>query len=189
MGFWNNSEQEDPKRNFRFELMVNPSGGDKILTYAVKKVSKPSFTIQESSHKWLNHTYYYPGRLEWNTISFSIVDPGGSSDQTGVLAKFIEESGYSPASSETYTKTMSKKKSVGALGTVTIKQIDSDGNAMEKWELHNAWIKDIKFGDLDYESDDLTEITVELRYDHAVLKYGGTKGSTPPQQGLTPKKG
>ena len=166
MGFWNDSEQADPKRNFRFELMINSSQGT-VVTYAVKKVSKPSFTIQESSHKWLNHTYYYPGRLEWNTISFSLVDPGGEEDMTGTVAGFVEASGYSPASSADYTKTMSKQKATAALGQIKIKQIDSDGN---------AFIKDIKFGELDYESDDLTEITVEVRYDNAKVETGkGTK--------------
>lgn len=171
MGFWNDSESEDPKRNFRFELMIN-GDGNKILTYAVKKVSKPSFTIQESSHKWLNHTYYYPGRLEWNTITFSLVDPGGDDDMTGSLTSFVEASGYSPASDASYTKTMSKAKSVAALGEIKIKQINAEGQAMEVWTLHNAFIKDLKFGDLDYESDDLTEITVEVRYDHAVCQSG-----------------
>ena len=177
MAFWNSSDQEDPKRNFRFELMINSTEGT-VLTYTVKKVSKPSFTIQESSHKWLNHTYYYPGRLEWNTITFSLVDPGGDNDMTGTLADFIEAAGYSPASDAGYTKTMSKKKSVEALGEIKIKQINSDGEAIEIWTLHNAFIKDLKFGELDYESDDLTEISVEVRYDHAMCQTG--KGAVTP---------
>ena len=38
--------------------------------------------------------------------------------------------------------------------------------------MHNAWVKDISFSELDYEGDDLTEITVKLRYDYAELNNG-----------------
>ena len=40
---------------------------------------------------------------------------------------------------------------------------------IEEWILYNAWVKEVKFGDLDYTSDDLTEITLTLRYDFAKL--------------------
>ena len=42
-------------------------------------------------------------------------------------------------------------------------------DVVEEWVLHGAWIKDVKYGDLSYEDDGMTEISVELRYDYAVL--------------------
>ena len=65
---------------------------------------------------------------------------------------------------------MSKSKATNALGRVQIEQIDADGNMIERWVLWNAWIKDVKFGDLDYDGDDLTDIEIELRYDWAYLE-------------------
>ena len=38
---------------------------------------------------------------------------------------------------------------------------------MEEWYLENCWVKEVNFGDLDYESDDINEITVKVRYDFA----------------------
>ena len=67
---------------------------------------------------------------------------------------------------------MSKSKAKSALGKFEIVQIDSDGNHIETWELHNAWVKDAKFGDLAYDSDDLTEVELEIRYDFASFKKG-----------------
>ena len=48
-----------------------------------------------------------------------------------------------------------------------IQQIDADANIIEQWDLTNAWVKEVNFGDLDYESDDINEITVKMRYDFA----------------------
>ena len=91
-------------------------------------------------------------------------------DAAALVAAAIEESGYSPLTAPTDApKTMSKKKSVGALGELVIIQVDGDGNEIEKWTLVNAWIKDVKTGELDYESDDLVNVELEIRYDFAHL--------------------
>ena len=40
---------------------------------------------------------------------------------------------------------------------------------VEEWELINPFIKAINYGDLDYASDDLLEITLTVAYDSATL--------------------
>ena len=50
---------------------------------------------------------------------------------------------------------------------VTIEQIDEDGAILEKWNLQNAWVKELTWGELDYSSDELTECTIKFRYDFA----------------------
>jgi hypothetical protein len=174
MAFWSDGKAKEPKRGFRWILIM-----DGIETYTVKKVSKPSFSITESTHQYINHTYYYPGRVEWQTISLTLVDPVNP-DAAQSLVEIIRDSGYAPAATEEDYKTMSKSKSTGVLGEPIIRQIDSDGAMIEEWTLKNAWIKDVKFGDLDYSSDDLTEIEVEIRYDSASIATAnaGAKGSS-----------
>jgi hypothetical protein len=165
MAFWSDGKGHDPKRGFRFQLLNGA-----IPAYTIKKVSKPSFTVQESKHSFLNHTYYYPGRVEWNTVSVTLVDPVNP-DAAATLASVIREGGYSPLTSpEDTLSSTSKASASSALGLIQIQQLDASGKAVETWTLHNAWIKDVKFGELSYESDDLTEIEVEFRYDHASLE-------------------
>lgn len=171
MAFWSDASGYEPKRAYRWILYINGEDLDNIedLTipaYTIKKVSKPSFQVTESSHQFLNHTYYYPGRVEWSTISFTLVDPV-SPDAAEKLNKMISNAGYVPGGSPDDFETMSKSKSMKALGKVRISQLDADGIEVEEWTLHNAWIKDVKFGELDYSSDDMVETEVELRFDYA----------------------
>ena len=172
--FWTDGTAQDPKRAFRFIVNITPkAGGATLPAYTAKKVTKPSFSLAESEHMYLNHTFYYPGRLTWNTVTLTLVDPVNP-DAAESLVKIINEGGYSPADNSNDRTTMSKAKAKGALGKFEIQQIDAEGNPVETWELHNAWIKDAKFGDLAYDSDDLTEVELEIRYDFASFKKGTT---------------
>ena len=77
------------------------------------------------------------------------------------------------------TTTMSKAKATTALGQIQIQQIDGNGEAVETWTLWNAWIKDVKYGELDYDGDEMTDVEIELRYDWAYLETNrpGTQGT------------
>ena len=92
--FWQNPNLE-PKRAYKFVLSI-PGGapGVAIPKFLVKKVSKPAFSITESSHKFLNHTFYFPGKVEYETVSFTIVDVIGQEDGTAAVMKLFQAMGY-----------------------------------------------------------------------------------------------
>ena len=90
------------------------------------------------------------------------------------LTKILNNSGYViPATPGEDFVTISKSKAVSAIGSVIITQLDHNGLEIEKWTLYNAFISDVKYGDLSYEDDNLTEYSVSLRYDWA--EYEGIK--------------
>ena len=176
MPFWSTNFGEDttlkdPKRSFRFTVeftgIQDPLGNGATLWYA-KSVQKPSFSITTAEHKYLNHTFQYPGSVTWNECAITLVDPVNP-DMTATLSDIVVQSGYAPPTDATAEQmgTMSKAKSAGALGTVYITQIDSEGKPLETWTLWNAFITDLKYGDLSYGEDELTEMSVTLKYDWA----------------------
>ena len=177
MAFWSESGLE-PKRAYRFRVQIaemGAGGTDGGYMWYAKKVGKPTLSVTEHAHKYLNHTFYYPGKVEWTEITLSIVDPV-EPDMGATVADLLTQSGYvgpTQASDDSDFQTVSKSKSVTSLGNVVIEQIDSDGGVVEKWTLNNAWIKEIKWGELDYEGEDLTTIDVTLRYDWATLSDVG----------------
>tara|TARA_R110002020_G_scaffold52021_6_gene146723 strand:- start:2852 stop:3475 length:624 start_codon:yes stop_codon:yes gene_type:complete len=173
--FWTDNQFRDPKRAYRFVVQMTPGGASGTsVTWFVKKVGKPAVNVSESQHTYLNHTFYYPGRVSWNTINMTLVDPV-SPDATAIFMKYLQDSGYQPPSDQNTIQTLSKNKATGGLGVVSIQQIDGDGIVIEQWDLNNAWIKSVSLGDLDYESDALSMINLEIRYDWAELTvHGGT---------------
>ena len=176
--FWTDQGRADPKRNYRFKMTITGIAGDALIWYA-KKVSKPKFTITESVHTYLNHKFYYPGRVEWQEVTATLVDPVSPAVVQTIMAK-IEASGYGIPKNTSDLTSLSKASAVSQLLGVSIDQIDNVGNSVEHWELKNAWIKDFTFSDLDYESDDLSTIDVVFRYDWAEVDgiFGSTSGGT-----------
>lgn len=182
MTFWSaqyDVNSKDPKRGFRFKITFEGLNGAGDIVWFAKKVGKPSYTITESKHSYLNHNFYFPGRVEWDAISMTLVDPvsPGAVAQTNSL---VVASGYQIPGSPADLASMSKGKATAAIGVLVIEQIDSNDVVIERWELKNPFIKSVKFGELAYDNDDLSEIELELRYDWAVCEIGtGAEGAKP----------
>tara|TARA_R110000824_G_scaffold182493_4_gene363404 strand:+ start:565 stop:1164 length:600 start_codon:yes stop_codon:yes gene_type:complete len=181
MPFWTEAQDSttsEPKRKYRFTVafdgVTDPNGNGSVLWFA-KTVSKPSFQLSTTEHKYLNHTFYYPGSVTWQTISLTMVDPVDP-DMSITVARILEASGYSlpgNAVEQGSLATISKGQAVGALGVVTIVQYNALGEAIETWTLWNAFVTEAKFGDLEYGSDDLLQLDLTLQYDWARIEVEG----------------
>ena len=169
-GIWNDPGFE-PKRQYRWLFQLGKENED-VPAYICKAVTKPNFQVTEKEHVFLNHKFWYPGRVEWNEIEVTIVDPIGL-DASQALMRIVQESGYNdPDELDTSLDkaqlgTLSKKRSVDTLGDVMIQQLNSEGAIIETWNLKHAWIKKLDFGSLSYEDDALVEVKLTLRYDWA----------------------
>ena len=190
MAFWTKTGGDlvEPKRKFRFKvefmgLDSAKQGGTSTLWYA-KTAAKPSFQISAAEHKYLNHTFYYPGSVTWQDVAITLVDPTNP-DMAASLSAIVQAAGYSPPTDANDLSSMSKSSAAAALGTVNIHQLDADGGELESWTLQNAWITELKYGDLEYGGDDLTELSITLKYDWAVVKTANTEGSIATQLGGT----
>ncbi len=179
MAFWTQQGNKDPKRNFRFQIEFSnlnqtADAPENILWWA-KKVTKPNFTVAQSKHVYLGHTFHFPGKVEWQEIQMTLVDPADTVNKLDALEhlnKLFAASGYVLPATSAVTKTVSKEAFTSAVGKVIITQIDGDGVAVEKWECRNVFFTSIKFSDLDYENDDISTIDLTLRYDYATCEIG-----------------
>ena len=173
MPFWKDAQVADPKRSFRWVLQLGVAGLSENISYICKKVSKPQMTIGEAEHKYLNHTFYYPGSVTYEKCAVELVDPANP-HATAQLYKLIQDSGYQLPSNinddvgadSSMASTISKRLGTGAMNSAVIVMLDGDGNTIERTILQNPWISMVNFGgDLDYETEDLMTISMEIRFD------------------------
>ena len=164
---------KDPKRKFRFAIYMTGLGAtgaaDTTQVWFAKTATKPSFQVNAAEHKYLNHTFYYPGAITWQDVSITLVDPQ-SPDVAGAMGELMKNTKYAVPASAADLSTMTKSSASRALGMITIEQLDGDGKPVEQWTLNNAFITEMKFGDLAYGDDELTELSLSLKYDWATLE-------------------
>ena len=174
MAFWGqamDAQSRDPKRKFRWRVQIGDLVENGVVWYA-KTVDKPKMKISaDAQHKFLGHTFKFPGSVTWEDISVVLVDPAEAegADAAKKLLELVQGAGYKFPKTPDILETISKPKSVTSLGTIVITQIDGDNNAVEQWTLHNPFINAVDFDTLDYSSDDLSEITLGITYDWAEL--------------------
>jgi hypothetical protein len=167
-GFWS-SPTTEPKRKYRFTFDV--AG---LPVWTITKVGRPSFTVTETNHVFYNHRFSYPGRVEWDPVSFTIVDPINP-DAAGILMKMLYAAGYEFPDKQFGGNgynfgSINKVDSVDALNPVTITAFDGEGVSVEKWTLKNAFITKVDMGEYEYNSQDMVNSSITLRYDWATLE-------------------
>ena len=196
MSFWTDGSVE-PKRNYRYLVTftgptANASGPRTVLDsvgviWFAKNVTVPSFNVTSVTHDFLDNKYYYPGRVEWQTVSLTLVDPV-SPDAVEFVNEILTNTGYKikgkgaaaiSTSAGLGATTISKSGAIKAgLGNLTIDIINENGESLEQWKLQNPFIESAKFGDLDYTNDDLRTVELTIKYDWATCGVG-TSFSTP----------
>jgi len=168
----------DPKRSFRWLLTVGTTG---MPSWVVTKVSQPSFEVSEHEHQFINHKFYYPGRVTWSDVSFTLVDPV-SPDAALEFQQLLSKSGYAFPNDgvlDRNTDTPSKARARNALGVITLElygesDASSDdinhaaaGTKLGSWKLSNGWVKSVTHSELSYESEEFVNAEVTVRYDWA----------------------
>lgn len=171
--FWSDPKL-DPKRQYRFVVYVA-----NFDPFIAKTVKKPAFTVGVSRHQYLNHEFKYPTTVKWNDVTMTFADPANP-DVTQSFVNILKNSGYSYPVDPNNKQTVSRDKSVQALGNVVIQQIDAEGNPIEIWTLHNAFVSNVEFGSLSYSSEDMVEISATLVYDWADIVTTGIPYNTAP---------
>ena len=171
MAFWSQATLE-PKRKFRWLLYW--AG---VPQFIIKSVKKPSYNVATTQHQYLNYEFYYPGRVTWQDVTITLVDPV-TPDSTASLYRILENSGYVVPTNynEDVAKTVSKGQMVEALGNeIELVQLHSDGEReLEKWVIKNPLITSVDFDTVDYSSDEMLNISVTIKYDFAYLENLGT---------------
>lgn len=150
----------EPLRKNRF-LMRFPSDLG-IQEWWVASASRPSWEVGSTEIPFLNTSTYVAGRYKWDTINVQLRDPIGPSASQAVME-------WVRLVSESVTGRMGY--AVGYKRDIMLECLDPTGTAVQLWVLKNCFPTNAKFGDLAYNSEDLSTIDLTLRPDYCILVY------------------
>lgn len=147
----------EPKIKSRFMMNI-----DGIPAYTIKTANRPQITFEEVQLDHINVRRFVKGKGVWQTLQITLYDPIVPSAAQSVM-EWVRLSHESVTGRDGYSDFYKKDITFNVLGPV--------GDIIEEWKLKGAWIQDAQFGDVDFTSSDVLDVTLTLRYDYAILQF------------------
>ena len=155
--FWNRAYSWEPKKQHQFIMAV-----DGIPAYLIKSAAKPSIANGEIALDHINVQRYVKGKSVWSTLAISLYDPIVPSAAQAVM-EWIRLHHESATGRDGYSSFYKKE--------IKLRQLSPLGEIIEEWILHGTYITDANFGSLAWETEDIVNIELTLRYDWAFLNF------------------
>ena len=152
--------QYEPKKKNRWLLRFPADLG--IQEWWLASASRPSITQNEVEIPFLNTSTWVIGRFTWESISVTFRDPIGPSAAQAIM-EWVRLHHESVTGRDGYSDFYKKDITFNVLGPV--------GDKVEEWTLKGAFIQAATFSDMDYSATNVSDISLTLRYDYAILQF------------------
>ena len=147
----------EPKLKNRFIMQI-----DGIPAFLVKTMARPSVQFEAVTLDHINVKRYVKGKATWQPISITLYDPIVPSGAQSVI-EWIRLHHESVTGRDGYSDFYKKDITFNVLGPV--------GDKVEEWTLKGAFIQSATFSDMDYSATNVSDISLTLRYDYAILQF------------------
>ena len=147
----------EPKMKNRFIMEI-----DGIPSYLIKTANRPSITFEKVTLDHINVKRQLKGKGEWQDIEITLYDPIVPSGAVAVM-EWVRLSHESITGRDGYADFYKKDVQIYMLGPV--------GDKIEQFTLKGAFITSANFNDLDWASNDASDISLTLSYDYAILEF------------------
>lgn len=158
-----------PKLQYRFRVnMINfgQNGASREFTQNVISVTRPNLTHEEITLDAYNSKAYVAGKHTWDPVTITLRD-----DLNGNVNKAIAE--------QLQVQLNHGLQSAPAAGGdykfgITIEQLDGSDQPtiVETWSLNGCFIQNVQYGENNYATSDVMQITLSIRFDNADIHAG-----------------
>ena len=163
-----------PKLQYRFRLILENFGVSTPRTELTKQVidvTRPSLTFDETILDVYNSRVYLAGKHTWEPITINLRDDVNNSvsklcgEQIQKQFDFFEQSSASSGTDYKFTGRIEMLDGGNGANAVSV---------LETWELYGAYVQNINYNTVAYNTSDPATITLSVRYDNAIQAPRGT---------------
>lgn len=160
-----------PKLQYRFRVTFTKLGGTSaatVITRNVVSVTRPALDHDDVTVDTYNSKIRLAGKHTWQDISLVIrddVDSGVVRELGAQIAKQVDHADQAaPTAGADYKFGMKiEMLDGGNAGSETV---------IDEWDLTGCFIPSIQYGDLNYGSSEVVQVTATIRYDNAAHLIG-----------------
>lgn len=161
-----------PKLQYRFRVtftQLGASANSDTVTQNVISVGRPNLTHEEIVVDSYNSKIYLAGKHTWEAISIVLRDDMNSNviKQVGEqLQRQLDHGAQASSASGAGYKFQVKVETLdGGNG-------DGGPEVFDTWELLGCYLSNVQYGELNYGTSDMVQVTMQVRFDHANHKIG-----------------
>ena len=163
-----------PKLQYRFRLILENFGVSTPRTELTKQVidvTRPSLTFDETILDVYNSRVYLAGKHTWDPLTINLRDDVNNSvtrlcgEQIQKQFDFFEQSSASSGTDYKFTGRIEMLDGGNGANAVTV---------LETWELYGAYVQNINYNTMAYNTSEPAQITLSVRYDNALQTPQGT---------------
>ncbi len=163
-----------PKLQYRFRVILENFGVSTPRTEITKQVvdvTRPSLTFDETILDVYNSRVYLAGKHTWDPLTLTIRDDVNNSvtrlcgEQIQKQFDFFEQSSASSGTDYKFTGRIEMLDGGNGANAVTV---------LETWELYGAYVQNINYNTMAYNTSEPATITLSIRYDNAIQAPRGT---------------
>jgi hypothetical protein len=147
----------EPKRKFRWYFAI-----EGIDAFLIKTAARPTINTPEIEIQYMNSRRYIAGKTSFDAITVTLHDPVAPSGAQQVM-EWIRTHYESVSGRGGYADFYKRD--------CQLKLVDAVGTVVELWDLKGCFLTNATFGDLDYASEEPSDISITIRFDNAVLQY------------------
>jgi hypothetical protein len=157
-----------PKLQYRFRVKFTGLGSESkhdTVTQNVVSVGRPSLTHEEVVVDSYNSKMYLAGKHSWDPVSLVLRDDMNSEVIKQIGAQLNRQVDHADQASAVAGASYKFQMFIETL----------DGNngaggepvAFDSWELNGCYLANVQYGELNYGTSDMVQVTVSVRFDHA----------------------
>ena len=135
---------------------------DGVPSFLVKAASRPSVQFETITLDHINVKRYLKGKAAWQPIELTLYDPIVPSGAQSVI-EWIRLSHESVTGRDGYADFYKKD--------VTFNMLGPTGDIVEEWQLKGTYISQANWNTLEYQSNEVADVTIQLTYDYAILNF------------------
>jgi hypothetical protein len=182
-----------PKLKYRFRVTFLGFGTQSSteLTKQVMDITRPTVNFEEIEVPVYNSRIYLAGRNNWEPVTLNVRD-----DASGNVSKLTAQQIQKQFD---FMEQASARSGIDYKFQTNIEILDGGNGAnepfvLERWELYGCFLQNANYNDLNYATNESSNITLAIRFDNALQKPDGSgvgvsvgrQASTESATGLTP---
>jgi len=161
-----------PKLAYRFRVTLLNFGGlaaTSTLTSQVVSVTKPNLTHEEITVDVYNSKIYLAGKHTWDPITLVVKDDISGAVDRAIAAQLQRQLNHAaqsaPVAGANYKFAM-RIEALDGGNNVNINQGDVPV-VLDEWDLAGCFLQNVQYGENNYATSDVVNITMQIRYDNA----------------------